>query len=192
MLVRLKSLFLCISVLVFASLCSAQAKDLTLLKENESIHREFRVEPIISIKEPIVLVIEQELTEFLRLAGKFNGYEIHFSSDVSGTLKDASLPMNIHKLMPELGNVFDLQWHIGRSKLFVSKASIKSTRYLDLKGLDLDQLEEEIARTDINPDSFNLEVLKNQESLRVVGPASYIDGIAAIANALRESDIENE
>ena len=159
---------------------AAANEQLSLLKETESGFRHFTVDPVLPNREPIVLVIEQNLTEFLELVGRFNGYEVRFSSPVTGTLRDASLPMDIHKLMPELGRDFDLRWHIRPNEMFVSKASEESRRVLDLREVSADELKSALEKTDISPDAYSIEFPENENTVLLVGPASYLDGISQI------------
>lgn len=170
----------------------AEAQELALLDNGETIYRKFTAEPRIPKQGPIVLVIEQELQEFLELAGKLNGYEVTFSSAVSGTLKDATFPMDMKKLLPALGQQFNLKWHIQSKRLFVSDGALRSQRILPLDGVNLEDLKFAIGNTGIK--SANLEVtnLDNEDAVLVSGPPSYLDAIFEIVQDLKKIEKPNE
>ncbi len=162
------------------------------LKENESTYREFRAELVVPADEPKVLVVKQDLTEFLAIAGKFNGYKVEFSNEISGILENNSLPMNIQELMQKLGKMFDLKWHIQPSRIFVSMGSEREERVLDLNGIDIDRLKAAIRETGIGSDEFEMKFLQDRDAFIVTGPASYLDGIAEIAEELNGSENTHE
>ncbi|MGI9350882.1 MAG: hypothetical protein ACR2O3_04910 [Rhizobiaceae bacterium] len=180
------------ATLIGCSTPVAANEELALLKETESGFRQFSVDPVFPAKEPIVLVIEQNLTEFLELVGKFNGYEVRFSSPVAGTLRDASLPMNIHKIMPELGRNFDLKWHIRPKEMFVSKASEESHRVLALRNISAEELTKAIEKTDISSDAYSMVFPDNENTVHVVGPPSYLDGITLLVEELNKSGEQDD
>ena len=103
-----------------------------------------------------MLVIKQELGDFLALAAKYNGYDVKLSGQISGTLEGSSFPMEIHKLLPELGKHHDLKWHIADKKLFVSMASSFEERVVLLHGIELDVVTQAIKETDIDPNDITI------------------------------------
>ena len=162
------------------------------LKESESTYREFRSEVVLPVEQPQVLVVRQELAEFLALAGEINGYRVTFSNAVSGVVENTSLPMNMHALMDRIGKAFGLKWHIGSGRLFISSGSKPDERVLELKGLEFDVLQQAIARNGINKSEYEMKLLQNRNAVILVGPASYLDGIDLIAAELNGSVNSNE
>ena len=156
-----------------------------LLKESESTYREFKVDPPIEADKAIVIVLEQKLEDFLKLAAKHNGYALHFSGPVRGTLKNASLPMNLRKLMPRLGQRFDLAWYMNNRELYVSRASKSEARELPLDGIELGDLRKLLQSSGIDAGKYTLTVEGNSRKARLVGSPSHLDAIIAIAADLR-------
>ncbi|MEM9280048.1 MAG: hypothetical protein AAGA76_15895, partial [Pseudomonadota bacterium] len=187
---RLLKLF-CVSGLAILFAANAHAQDLSLLKENESTYRQFQAAPLIKKQEPVVLVVEQELAEIIELAGRFNGYEVKFSSSVYGTLKDTTLPISIHKLLVQLGESFELKWHIRPKQIFVSNGSAHARKLLRLNGVTVEDLRAAVNKTDIAPDEYQLGQIQGQNTLILTGPASYVDGIAVIAEELNGGFAKN-
>lgn len=153
------------------------------LKESESNYREFRVQT--PPDKAVVHVIEQQLDKFLELAASYNGYELRFSGTVGGTIRNATLPMNLEKLLKRLASHYDLAWRIDEKRLFVSAASLSEARTLDLEGLDLKRIRQAIEQGPIHANRFEVQVLNNGQSLRLVAPPSYLDAISAMAERLR-------
>ncbi|MEM7216015.1 MAG: hypothetical protein AAF423_10770 [Pseudomonadota bacterium] len=187
----MKQLRLATAVCLIGSLMimpQVRASEIALLKESESTLQEFRVQPNLPAPEPIIIVVNQRLAEVLELAGRFNGYEVVFSSKVPGVVKDTRLPIDIHKLIPELGKEFDFAWHMRASRLFVATRTRQRNFVLELGGLDFEYLEKLVADTDIDPENFEMRLLEGSNTAILTGPASYIDGVIAIAEEIRNQD----
>ncbi len=160
--------------------------DIALLKESESTYREFKAEPPVEADQAVVIVLEQKLEDFLKLAARHNGYSLRFSSPLSGTLKNASLPINLGKLMPRLANRFDLDWYMNGKELYVSRASNRETRELLLKDIELQSLRDSLRKSGIDAGKYTLTIDEEKAIARLVGSPSHLDAITVIADELRK------
>ena len=155
-----------------------------LLNENGSIKQEFRTPA--PEKTAVVHVIKQDLEKLLVLAARYNKYEITFSGNISGVVRNATLPMNIEKLLTRLSNHYDLSWKIVGKRLFISAASQSETRTLPLDGIDLGKLSRALEEAPINANKFHVMVEDNGRAARLVAPPSYLDAIFSMAERMRK------
>jgi len=147
-----------------------------LLKENETTFRHFNLQ---KPKEDtrIVIVIEQKLENFLQLAADQNGYNLHLSGNVEGILRDASLPMNLKKLLPRLSARFDLAWQIDGRELFVSPASNNETRLLTENELGLEKLQRILRQRTSGGETFSVKLKEEDGNIHLEGPSSHLDAL---------------
>lgn len=136
--------------------------------------------------EAIVLVLEQELEDFLKVAAKYNGILLTFSGPVKGTLKNASLPISLEKLLPRLERRFDLAWYMNDRELYVSRASNNVTRDLSLEGIELHALKERLSVSGISSSKYSIIFDQDPRKARLVGSPSHLDAISKIAATLRK------
>ncbi|MEM7067627.1 MAG: hypothetical protein AAF478_01990 [Pseudomonadota bacterium] len=151
-----------------------------------------RYELVIPKEEPVVIVVKQDLREFLELAALYNKTTLEFSSDVSGVLINTKLPMKLDELMPELESLFDLKWHKSATKLFVSHGGSLSEKSIQLNGIKLEDLHAAIHKSGIRRDEYKVKFRANSNSVNLIGPASYLDGISEIIQRLKESRVAND
>ena len=154
------------------------------LSEIETTNRNFRVSA--PQKTAVVHVVEQKLGKLLELAARYNRYELTFSGEIGGVVRNATLPMELGKLLPRLSRHYDLAWKFDGKHLFVSPASVSEARTLPLEGLGLEKLSKIINEDEINANRFEVMVQDNGRSARLVAPPSHLDAIFAMADRLRK------
>ncbi|MEO0327238.1 MAG: hypothetical protein AAF217_01440 [Pseudomonadota bacterium] len=185
-------------ILVPSSVNAAQAQfQVAILQSEPSIYHEFRAERAeydTSSQEdkPVVLIINQSLSEVLSLAAEYNGYELIFSGALGGTLMHMALPYDVREMLHQLSTEYDLAWHFDAPELYVSDRSTQVTREIFIGNVLLNTFGKVAETAGIAKSMYSIQPKTNDNSLTVTGPASYIDGLSAIAKRLTKERVDDE
>lgn len=163
---------------------ATEYQQFALLKESETTFREFRVEP--PKNKAIVIIIEQELDQFLKLAARRNGFDLRFSGEVDGILRNTSLPMDLLQLLPRLSARFDLSWRMEGHQLFVSRASERRTKTLILDGIATETFRAAMQTIDAKGEKLEYTLLQDGKAAKLIGTPSYVDAALQLAERLRK------
>ena len=134
--------------------------------------------------KPVVLVVEQKLSDFLLTSAHYNGLELRFSGPVNGILREKVLPFDILGSLKELQYEFDLSWFMLDDVLFVSTARDLKSHSLKLGTWSIRTFQSELAGHGIPVEAYQLRILKQKDILEVIAPASHLDGILSITNII--------
>lgn len=175
------------SELPASDLSTAEASKQALLSTETTNRMSFSAVDNAPAAVPTVYVISQPLPAFLRQAARRNGYQITLSKRVRGVLKKRTLPMDIRKILPEIGEQFDLKWHFQQKQLFVSIGAENTTRLIYLGQMKMDQLREAMQQADIESDAYDLSYVSESNSVLVNGSVSYIASLELIAESYNKN-----
>lgn len=176
------SMLVCLGHLAISNgALSANAKELSLLKSEQSMRSKFTEQPNIEkgefalpMQASIIYVMKQPLTEFLYQVTSRNGVTLNLTESVSGDLKKISLPMELDLILPELSKSHGLQWHFQNRDLYVSSNLEDQSRIIKMSGMDLDGFHAELKRAGIKPGSNRVQYNKQEDTLLVIGSKQFI------------------
>lgn len=179
---------------------AAKSLETSLLNTNQSHRSKFSSQPDLDkgevtmpVQVSIIYVIKQSLPDFLSQLASRNNLELTMSESVSGDLERISLPLQIELVLQELSASFGLEWHMQGKQLYVSNSLENINRLIDLGELNLFQLKQLIAKSDLNPGANKMTFIEDRNAITLMGSSMYISRIEAlIKNYQKSTDINQE
>jgi type II secretory pathway component GspD/PulD (secretin) len=156
-----------------------------------SIQRTNTGEPVdaglgVAEAEKSVFILEQELREFLLLAGKRNNVRISVSSSVRGTIRNLALPSGMDAMLDMLSREFDFEWFRESGVIQVSSVKDSVSRVIFLGRMRMEDLEASIKEAGLSGDGYELSFVENSNSVVVKGPVGLIAKIELITEAFNK------
>ena len=143
----------------------------------------FSREPSIGTQDRSVIVLEQDLKEFLMLAGKRHGTHIAVSPGVRGTLRNMSLPGDLDAMLRTLAAEFGFEWFREGDSIQVSAATDSVSRIIFLGRMEMDELKKSIAEAGMSPEGYELSYVESSNSVLVKGPVSLVARVELMTEA---------
>jgi type II secretory pathway component GspD/PulD (secretin) len=135
-----------------------------------------------------VFVLEQELRDFLLLAGKRNNARISVSPSVRGTIRNLALPSDIDAMLDMLAREFDFEWFRESGTIQVSSAKDSVSRVIFLGRMRMEDLETSITEAGLTGEGYDLSFVESSNSVVVKGPVALIAKIELIAEAFNKKN----
>jgi type II secretory pathway component GspD/PulD (secretin) len=133
-----------------------------------------------------VFVLEQDLRDFLMLAGKRNATRITVSSGIRGTIRNLALPSDMDAMLDMLASEFNFEWFRESGTIQVSSASDSVSRVIFLGRMRMEELEASIKEAGLAGDGYELSFVESSNSVVVKGPVGLIAKIELIAEAFNK------
>ncbi|GGH32004.1 hypothetical protein GCM10007036_43580 [Alsobacter metallidurans] len=131
-----------------------------------------------------VFVFEQDLRSFLADYCRHVGLRAEIDGAVRGRLSKVKLPLDFPMLMSELNGRFDIEWYLEGDSLRVTPRSELTTRVISLRSVRLEDLNEALKTSDLDPGRYPLRMVKDADAVIVRAPASYVSRIVAVVETL--------